>query len=175
VEVVRNRGARVIGPSPRALRDLADVRAELEGYAAALAAERIRDDQLEQLRDAWRAYRDAIAEFLDDPDELRRRESGERWMQANERFHGLVLDGAGNRQIRISIEDLQRRMPRNISYAALSGDSRLLLRSVDQHELIVESIANHDAVAARTAMSESIRGTAALVARYYEDQVEADR
>src|ERR1051326_8840625 len=39
------RGARVRGPNAREVREAYAVRAELEGLAAALAAERIRDDE----------------------------------------------------------------------------------------------------------------------------------
>src|SRR5215471_11992317 len=52
VDLEPNRGARVRRLSPREIRDAYEVRAELEGLAAELAATRIRHSQLDRLRKA---------------------------------------------------------------------------------------------------------------------------
>ncbi|MDO8213617.1 GntR family transcriptional regulator [Conexibacter sp. CPCC 206217] len=175
VEIERNRGARVRGPSPRDLRDLGDVRAELEGYAAELAAERIRDGQLRRLLNAWRGYHDGVTTFVRRPDSPRGRAAGERWVRANTEFHAIVQEAAGNPQLRASIEDLHRRLPRNITYSALSGDSRLLLDNVAQHEAIADAIARREPAAARAAMERHVRSSAELVARWFESQLDDSR
>ena len=170
VEIVRNRGARPRVPSPRDIRDLGDVRAELEGYAAGLAADRISDEQLTALRGLWREYRDAIAKFLKKPSRARSREAGDRWVLANEEFHLLIQEAAGNPQLRLSIDDIYRRLPRNITFPAFSDNSRLLLRNVAQHEAIAEGIADHEVEAASVAMREHIRDSTELMARWLEAQ-----
>ena len=60
VTIVQNRGARVNGHSGRDIRELGEVRAELEGLAAELAADRIDDRQLDLMQNAWRGFEDAI-------------------------------------------------------------------------------------------------------------------
>jgi DNA-binding GntR family transcriptional regulator len=52
VELLPNRGAVVRGPSAREIREAYEVRAELEGLAAELAAGRISDADLLRLREA---------------------------------------------------------------------------------------------------------------------------
>ena len=56
-----NRGAVVRGLSPREIRDAYEVRAELEGLAAELAAQRISHEQLERLQRARAQFREALA------------------------------------------------------------------------------------------------------------------
>src|SRR3954465_6210310 len=52
VQLEPRRGARVRGPSAREVREAYEVRAELEGLAAALASGRMRDEELYRLRAA---------------------------------------------------------------------------------------------------------------------------
>src|SRR3954471_3018361 len=52
VQVEPNRGATVRAPGAREVREAYEVRAELEGLAAALASARCRDEDLRRLRDA---------------------------------------------------------------------------------------------------------------------------
>ena len=60
VQLEPRRGARVRGPSAREVREAYEVRAELEGLAAALAAARIRDDELRRLRDAQAMFEELV-------------------------------------------------------------------------------------------------------------------
>jgi DNA-binding GntR family transcriptional regulator len=174
VVIERNRGAQVRTPSARAMRELADVIAELEGYGAALAAERIRDDQLDRLDDAWRGYRDAIEAYVERPSDPKREELGSRWFEANARFHSEITEAAGNRQLKMVLEDVDRKFPAGLTYTPLSGDSRLLLQNADEHDQIASAIRSHDPVAAREAMSGHIRTAGRLVARWFEDEFERE-
>jgi DNA-binding GntR family transcriptional regulator len=169
VEIVRHRGARVKGPSARDLRELGEVRAELEGYAAALAAERIRDAELRALHDAWRAHRDVIAKVVDGAGE-KSATAAERWAAANQTFHTTIHQAAGNAQLRVMIDDLHQRLPRNITYAAISGDSYLLRRNVEEHDAITEAIARRDSSDARQAMTAHILASTGLITRWFERQ-----
>ena len=60
VELVPNQGAVVRGPTVRDVREGYEVRAELEGMAAALAATWITDEHLNELREAEELFRRAI-------------------------------------------------------------------------------------------------------------------
>ncbi|GAA5118853.1 GntR family transcriptional regulator [Pseudonocardia adelaidensis] len=157
VTIVRNRGARVNGHSSRDIRELGEVRSELEGFAAQLAAERITDEQLEQLRGSWRGFRDAIEEFVQKPSQERDAETAARWVAANDEFHNLILEASGNRQLRVSIQEIHHRLPPNSSYLAYSGRERLLRQNLAEHDKIAEAIGRNDGATARRLMTAHIR------------------
>ena len=163
VEVVPNRGALVCGPTPRDIRESYGVRAELEGYAAELAAEWVRDDQLERLRDAEELFRHAV--------ELEgSRSAAERpqWAEANDLFHEAIIEAAGNARLAETIRTLHRSFPRNVTWSALSGNSHLLRENVDQHREILHALVAHDPGRARTAMTKHVRRSGELIALRFE-------
>lgn len=178
VTIVRNRGARVDGHSSRDLRELGEVRAELEGYAAELAAERIGDDQLERLRGAWREFRAAIEDPApaeqEDPapaeqEDQAPAEQAAAWAEANGVFHNVIIEAAGNRQLALSLADIHRRLPQNTSYAAYAGNVRSLRRNLAEHDEIAAAIARRDGAAARRMMTAHIRDAVEATNRWAED------
>ncbi len=64
VELQTDRGALVRGPSAREIRDAYEVRAELEGLAAELAAQRIQQAQLDGLHEAQSEFRETLARMM---------------------------------------------------------------------------------------------------------------
>ncbi|MFI5613717.1 GntR family transcriptional regulator [Amycolatopsis sp. NPDC051903] len=160
VTIVQNRGARVNGHSPRDIRELGAVRAELEGLAAELAAEHIDDHQLDRLRRAWTGFRDST----DSSDEDRRT----RWAEAHDEFHSVILEASGNRQLALALADMGRRLPRNAGYSAYAGNSRLQHQIEAQHDAITTAITTGDARGARTAMRRHILSSAQVLARWIE-------
>jgi len=95
VELQPNRGALVRGPSSREIRDAYEVRAELEGLAAELAAERIQHAQVDGLHEAQSEFRETLARMMrvrSDGAGVVPDEEIERWRHANDRFH---LEDAG--------------------------------------------------------------------------------
>ena len=169
VTIVPNRGARVNGVSARDIRELGEIRGELEGLAAELAATRIDDQQIEQLRQAIEAFRSAIEEYTLDPDRSLLPEANSRWSETNEAFHGTVLRAADNRQLILSIEDVSRRLPKNSNYPAYAGNSRLLRQNLAEHQAIAEAIVAQDPIGARRAMVKHIRSATDLLARVVPD------
>lgn len=171
VTIVPNRGARVNGHSGRDIRELGAVRAELEGLAAELAAQRIDDDELTRLQSAWQSYDLAVA---DRPpatgNEADYEQARALWATANDEFHSVILEASGNRQLALSIAEVSRRLPRNSAFSAYAGNSRLLRQNSDEHKAIAEAIANGDAKRARAAMTRHIRSSAEAMARWAEDQ-----
>lgn len=166
VSIEQNRGARVNGHSGRDIRELGAVRAELEGLGAGLAADRIDDGQLERLQSAWQDYDKAVADQPDaGPVEARAL-----WAAANDVFHSVILEASGNRQLMISIADISRRLPRNSSYSAYAGNSRLLRQNQMEHKAIADAIAQGDVKRARVAMIKHIRSAAEAMSRWMEDQ-----
>jgi DNA-binding GntR family transcriptional regulator len=162
VDVVPNRGALVCGPTLRDIRETYAVRAELEGYAAELAAEWMRDEQLRRMREVEEVFARAAAESTESAGE------GPGWGRANDLFHEAILDAAGNHRLMETVRALHRRFPRNVTWSALSGNQRLLQENVDQHRAIADAIARRDPLAAREAMRSHVRRSGELVALRYE-------
>ena len=166
VTIVQNRGARVNGHSGRDIRELGAVRAQLEGFAAELAAEHISDEQLARMHEACERFKHDITGPPAD-------ESGHgpavRWAEANHAFHSVILEASGNRQLTLSLADINRRLPRNSAYAAYSGSTRLLQQNAREHQAIADAIAGGDARRARAAMVRHINSSAEAMARWTED------
>jgi DNA-binding GntR family transcriptional regulator len=167
VELVRHRGAVVSGPTPSDLREAYAVRAELEGYAAQLAASLIRDDQLEQLRAAEKLFSRSIRNSTSKSDAGATKERPP-WSEANDLFHDTVLEAAMNGRLAEMIETLHRSVPRNLTWAALSDRGSVLQENIEQHREILQAIADHDPVAARTAMRAHVLRAGELVTAHFE-------
>jgi DNA-binding GntR family transcriptional regulator len=169
VELMPNRGAVVRGPSAREIREAYEVRAELEGLAAELAAGRISDRDLLRLREAQALFRRSVETLI--ARRARRPQPWKDesvWVQANDLFHQAILDAAGNERLSDTIADLHRSFPRDLTWAALSQSSRLLEENVEQHEAILEAIERRDPVEARQRMIEHVRSAGELVTLHFE-------
>jgi len=175
LEVQPRRGAVVLGPTPRDIRENYEVRAELEAYAADLAAERIRDQQLARLHEINERFARLAQDYLSQDPSTRDEEAATRaWMEANEQFHAAILEAADNRQLAASVQHLFRRLPRNMTFRAMGGDSHLLTTNVAEHEAIAAAIAARDPQRARRAARAHMRRAADLVSRWYENEHRGD-
>jgi DNA-binding GntR family transcriptional regulator len=167
IELHPHRGALVCGPTARDIREAYAVRAELEGFAAGLAAEWARDAQLERLAGAGALFEDLVAAEVS-----RRTEPTNHvrpaWQDANDRFHEAILDAAGNHRLKTIIDDLHTSFPRNLTWLALAGHSALLAENVEQHRLILRAIERRDAGAARQAMTAHVLRAGELVVRAFD-------
>lgn len=168
VAIAQNRGARVIGLSSRDIRELGEVRAELEGLAAELATHRINDEQLERMRAAIDEFGTAMEDYSGDRVRSSSPEAATMWRENNEAFHGVIVEASGNRQLRLSIEDVSRRLPRN-NYSAYAGNSRLLRQNFTEHAAVADAIVARDARKARMAMTKHLRSAAESLASWVED------
>jgi DNA-binding GntR family transcriptional regulator len=170
--LVRHRGALVRGQSPHEIREAYVVRAELEGLAAQLAAERARPDDLKRLLDAEDLFRLAVKEVIDAtaPDNRSELLRAGTWDEANNQFHDAVIQAAGNERLRLTIDDLHRSIPRNLTWTSLSEEPSLIGENVQQHQRIREAIERRDAQAARRWMIDHIRRAGELVAGWFEYQ-----
>jgi DNA-binding GntR family transcriptional regulator len=169
VELLPNRGAVVRGPSAREIREAYEVRAELEGLAAELAAGRISDRELARLREAQALFRKSVTTLIARRTRrpaLWKDESV--WVRANDLFHQAILDAAANGRLNDTIADLHRSFPRDLTWAALSGSSRLLEQNVEQHEAILAAIDQRDPAEARRRMIEHVRSAGELVTLHFE-------
>jgi DNA-binding GntR family transcriptional regulator len=176
VEVQPNRGAIVRGPTAREIREAYEVRAELEGLAAELAATRIHDAQLQELHAAQRLFGRSIAKVVaggvaqNGADDA----NGE-WARANDLFHGVIQESAGNERLARIVQDLHRAFPRGLTWAALRRSSRLLEQNVEEHHAILEAIEQRNPLEARECMITHVRHAGELIAQHFERELDRGR
>ncbi len=119
------------------LAELYEVRAELEGLAAQLAAQHATPEEVRVLYDMIATDR----KISDDPARLSR---------ANRRFHNQIHLASRNRYLISQLEMVHRSMALLTSSAlAVEGRSE---KTLDEHEAIVNAIANGDGEAANKAL-----------------------
>jgi DNA-binding GntR family transcriptional regulator len=167
VELRPNRGALVRGLSSREVRDAYEVRAELEGLAAELAALHVHHEHVDRLREAQEQFRGALA------DAVAAREAGtelsqdvsDRWGRANDVFHQAIQEAAGNDVLMATLTHLHRSFPRDLTRTVLRESTMLLHENVSEHEAILAAIERRDAVAARELMIAHVRRAGSLVTR----------
>ena len=165
VTIVPNRGARVNGLSGREIRELGEVRGDLQALAAELAAERSTDDQLRRMNHTWDKFAKVLKSGRKSADAL-----GGMWAAANEEFHGVIVEAAHNRQLTLTLGDLHRRIPRSLSFSGYAGHSHLLRRNLDEHMAIARAITDHDAPQARALMLAHCRNATQNTARWLESR-----
>jgi DNA-binding GntR family transcriptional regulator len=172
VVLVRHRGALVQGQTPRQIREAYVVRAEVEGLAARLAADRAGAEDISRLVDAETLFRAAAGEFVALATSAGREAllRGGAWDEANNRFHDTVIDAAGNDRLTRTIQAFHRTLPRNLTWMALSDEPGLIEENVRQHQDIREAIERHDAAAARRLMIDHVLGAGELVSAWFERQ-----
>jgi len=167
VAIDQHRGAQVLGQSSPEIRDIGVVRANLEGLAAELAAERINDEQISRLKGSWDGFRATLRGSID--------EQAPVWVKANDDFHSLILEAAGNKFLTITVAGLSRRLPHNLSFGAYAGNSRLIARNLQEHDAIADAIIAGDGETARNLMSGHIKDSNEATARWVESSSSAPR
>ncbi len=137
-------GAVVARPTAGEVIDLFELVAELEGVAAALAAERL---------DA--AHLDAITEAHAACQRSAQGNDAEAYYRVNGQFHRAIHAAAHNRVLADEIEVLDKRLaPYRRFITFRPGRTREALR---EHDAILRAIAERDPARARAAMSEHVR------------------
>jgi DNA-binding GntR family transcriptional regulator len=145
VEMLRNRGARVLAASSRDIVDVLVLRMTLEPVAAALAAQRMPEDD----RAALRATLDAMRVSSDDVDAL---------YVADRSFHEVICAGSGNaRAVRLVsglLDGLTVHGRRSVPV------SRTPQQVVGEHAEVADAVLAADPVGASEAMAAHLRSTA---------------
>jgi DNA-binding GntR family transcriptional regulator len=169
VDLVPNKGATVRTPSRDELSEVYVLRAELEGFAAELAAERIGPAELAALDDAQGAMDKAVAQLeahavtADEEGSFNRRIT-----LANEEFHGIIHQASGNERLRQYLIELQNLFPKDYLWRAIPSD---LSRSVgiEEHHAIRAALEAQDRVAARRTMTDHIAHSGRLLLAYLDE------
>ena len=157
VDFVPNRGVRVRMISREELHEAFLVRAELEGLATELAAERMTAQDLEELEEAERRFSRFSQELRSrEPGEERRSIMGD-WIRANHGFHDVIYRVADAP----FIERLAKEARRNFSGPAVwaPGDHSLdglYVQNEQQHRAIRQALAARSASGARALAHEHV-------------------
>jgi DNA-binding GntR family transcriptional regulator len=139
VEIVANRGARVIARSDAELEYVFDLRARIEGLAARQSATRATAEQIELLDDIARQIRDHVP--LRDLDTI---------SKLNGRFHGLLIEIAGSATLGTSVSSLMHASV--MARTQHSFNEEAFQRSANHHLEIVAAIRANDGVWAESVM-----------------------
>ncbi|MEO1114963.1 MAG: GntR family transcriptional regulator [Pseudomonadota bacterium] len=128
VELVPRRGAFVRQPGPIELMEMFEVMAELEAVCGRLAARRISDDAIEELRDANARCQMAV--------EARDTDG---YYAENERFHKTIYQQSGNGFLEQEATKLHKRL-KPFRRQQLKFRGRMA-QSMAEHEAIVDALA----------------------------------
>lgn len=101
IEIIPKLGTRVVSLDIRTLRDTIQLRRELEGLAAELAAQHIEPDQFQRLQHLLKNASTVKTNTMADLKKL---------SDIDMEFHGILYDASGNRQLKEMIESLLYKM-----------------------------------------------------------------
>ncbi|MBP1760302.1 MAG: transcriptional regulator [Firmicutes bacterium] len=130
VVMIPRKGAYVAGVSSKDVADVFEIRSALEGLAAGLAAERITEDELEQM--------ERVLFYRANEGEL----DLEQIVKSDTDFHALVYKASRNDRLIQILENLREQIQRfRATSLAVPGRNKLAL---EEHRMIVEALRNHD-------------------------------
>ena len=164
VELVHNRGARVVSWSAEDIDEAYRLRALIEGYGAGLAAARADAACVAELRSLQERYEQALDEQEPQPTSAPMTSAPMTSApmtsaQCNDDFHAAVLAASGSARLPVLVAAVSSApLVRRVLHSYDDDDRR---RSVMAHRDVITAIANGDADLATSAMSSHI-----LAARY---------
>ncbi|WP_027362803.1 GntR family transcriptional regulator [Desulfospira joergensenii] len=120
------------------LNDMLDLRCILELASAALAAERVTEEQISRLETVHAGY-------TDDGDE-----SNARYTEENKKFHYLVAQASGNHELALQIAHIHDRLAR---FVVMSTTGKKIAQT---HSILIGRLKAHDAAGAQKAMKKEI-------------------
>ena len=145
VKNIANRGAFVTGLSPADIREIYEIREQLEPYAAGIAAREMPEPEIRQLR------RD-----LSSARALARAGDHEGTFQSDVALHEQIVAVTRNARLIEILARLKDQVHR-IRVVAGKSSSRLV-ETIAEHRAIIDAIADRDANRARHAMQLHLRG-----------------
>jgi len=169
VDLVPNKGAMVSTRTRVELLEVYALRAELEGFAAGLAARHVTPESLAELSAAQDAITGAMSQLrpgrMSPEDEAA---FNTRITIGNERFHGVVHRLAANARLTRTLEDLQSYFPKDYVWRAIGDSPEGHVLSVGEHDQIRDALAAGNARGARRTMSSHIQHAGRLLIAYLD-------
>ncbi|MCW0001535.1 GntR family transcriptional regulator [Pararhizobium sp. YC-54] len=176
------RSAVVASPSARDVREIYQVRAELEGFAVQLASRWITDEQLHALRRSHEAFVSAAErlketkrqntaaskrETINDAD----REAAQNWFKTNACFHKIIIEASCNAALARTVNEIASGYLRNIMLSSLGETTtHRMNRNIATHADILDALERHDGERARRFMTEHVIEAGEFVAAWFERQ-----
>jgi len=161
-----NRGVVVRQLSEVELREIYEVRAELEAFAAALATRRVSPEAVARMDAAQAGLSSAI-------DELRRTGAdaapaalNDRISLGNSDFHVAIREAAGNQRLGDVIGSLEDAFPKDYVWRSLRTEDEMLTLNVQEHVAIRDAIADGRTDAARELMRAHVMHAWELLSSY---------
>jgi len=143
IVMVPRKGAYVSDLSFKDIADVFEIRAALEGLAAGLAAERITEEELEEMERLLVEKREAITN-----DDIKR------LVEVDTSFHELMYKASRNERLGTIISNLREQIQRfrltSLSYPGRNKES------LEEHKKIAEAIQSRDAQVARQLAQDHI-------------------
>jgi DNA-binding GntR family transcriptional regulator len=151
-----------VGPSVaiidwKAAEQIYEVRALLEGEAAALCAQRVSPDVLAEIRRALEGFEDAVEQS-----------DSEGRIQTTEAFYDAILKGCGNDILADAVRRLNARVSL-LRATSMSRSGRSTESAVELRRMYSE-IAKGDAEGARSAAKDHVRSAASAARQVFADQ-----
>lgn len=180
VTQAQGRSAVVRVPSRREVTEMYQVRAELEGLAAQLAAKWISDRQLMTLRSAHDEFVSAVQAMRQEWSAERKKRSSARrpdvlelsaarWVGLNTLFHETVCDASNNEYLAHTVKSLSSTYARTLIQSSTKGLSAFRIdANVSWHEKILGALEAREPSRARRAMTEHIIEAGELVGLLFE-------
>jgi DNA-binding GntR family transcriptional regulator len=170
VDLIPNKGARIRTITLSELTEVYAVRAELEGYAASLAAPEFSGEHAAAL-ESVQAQLESVVTMLGTPQP---RQAGESVINAqltrfNEEFHGVIRAVAGNGLLDRMVSDLQKRFPKDYVWKTIESAELIETINVTEHRRIFEALVRKDAEAARAAMTAHVNHAGSVLLRHLRD------
>jgi len=127
VDMYPRRGAQVSGVTEKSLADVLEARKTLETFTVNASCSRITKDQLERLKEANNAFKEATLS-----------KDVAKIAEADERFHQIIIEAAGNEKIAETLNNLKEQLFRyRYEYIREAKDYSHL---VEDHEMLISAI-----------------------------------
>jgi DNA-binding GntR family transcriptional regulator len=154
LELLPNRGARVVAISDTEIEEIVEVIAALEGAAGELACQHI------TARDI-----DALAKLTADMVEAWRQKDYPRYLKQNEEIHGRILTASRNHSLQTVYSGLSGRVQR-ARYSATKTPQQWE-QAIKDHERMIALLRKRDATVLGQVMRDHIRSRRAIIAAAY--------
>lgn len=161
VLMIPRKGAEVAKISEKSLRDVLELRRSLEELAIELACQRMTEEEIDELEDAQRAFREAV----DSKDVMLMAE-------ADEKYHEIIYQGTKNSRLVQILNNLREQMYRYRLEYIKDADKRQIL--LIEHDNILKAVRNRKVAEAKTAMREHIDNQEITVSRNIKEKEESN-
>jgi DNA-binding GntR family transcriptional regulator len=167
ITLAPSRGATIRVPSRREVIEVYELRADLEGLACKLAAVRWTGDDLTEVRRAQEAVSSALDAYVEGGGDAA---FDGRMRAANDSFHEAVRGAARNGRLSSTVRDLEGFFPKDDVWRAAAEVGELQQLNRDDHEEILDVLANRHAPAARRAMTAHIEHAGRILVGFLDRQ-----